>query len=229
MSYASIKDSVIINKILSIVGLYLYVTDMVRIVETARKTMASKVVLNYRATVIQAYENYERNPTHTLIEHVEEVFARWAAARSVGHEVFPLQAVNNLIHTLPPQWGDMGVVVRDEILEGNPPEHPEVIEFEQYCGTFLNRWIDTLEPELEEEDPEEDPEEDLEEEHYYESDSEQGDEPEYVPGLEAEPAPVFELEVGQESEPESCISTDDEAPPSKLRRIQDVWAREDED
>ncbi|XP_022856726.1 uncharacterized protein LOC111377830 [Olea europaea var. sylvestris] len=205
---------------------------MARTRETARKTTACRSVLNHRATVIQAYENYEIDPTHTLIEHVEEVFARWVAARGVGHKITPLQAINNLIHTLPPQWGDMGIVVRDEMLEGNPPEHPERIEFELYCETFLDRWISTLEPEPE---PEEDLEENPEEEPSYESNSD--NEPEYVPGQKPELEPEQELgfeldpelEVDQESEPESCTSLDDEAPPSKLRRIQNVWTIEDED
>lgn len=86
--------------------------------------MACRVVLNHRAAIIQAYDNYKANATHTLIEHMKKVFARWAAARGVGHEVKPFQAVNNFIHTLPPQWGDMGIVFRDEMLKDNPPEHP---------------------------------------------------------------------------------------------------------
>ncbi|CAI9753947.1 unnamed protein product [Fraxinus pennsylvanica] len=99
-----------------------------------------------------------------------------------------------------------------------------MIEFELYYETFLDRWISTIEPKLE---PEEEP--------YYESDSELGDESRYVPGPEAdaEHEPVFELdpELGddQEFEPESCISSDDEAPPSKLRRIQNDGTSEDED
>lgn len=71
------RQCVITNKISSIIGLSLYVTNMAKIRETARKTTAFRVGQNNRAAVIQAYENYKADPTHTLIEHVEEVFARW--------------------------------------------------------------------------------------------------------------------------------------------------------
>lgn len=39
----------------------------------------------------------------------------------------------------------------------------------------------------------------------------------------------FKLEVHRKSKPKSCISSNDEVPPSKLRRIQNVWTGEDED
>lgn len=78
----------------------------------------------------------------------------------------------------------MGIAVREEILEGNLPEHPDRIEFGLYCETFLDGWISTLEFEPE---PNEDPEEDSEEEPNYESDSEPENELEYVLGLGPKP------------------------------------------
>lgn len=77
--------------------------------------------------------------------------------RGVGHELHLFKLLT-ILSTLPPQGGDMDIVVRDEILEDNPPEYPKMIEFELYCETFLDRWISTLVPQPEPEgDPEEDP------------------------------------------------------------------------
>lgn len=79
------------------------------------------------------------DPTHSLVEHIHEVYERCMAVVDVGLEITHIEAVNDFIHLLSPQWGNMGIMVRDEMLEGNPPEHQNTIDFNIYCQTLLDR------------------------------------------------------------------------------------------
>ncbi|XP_022889144.1 protein TsetseEP-like [Olea europaea var. sylvestris] len=143
-----------------------------------------------------------------------------------GLEITHIEAMNNLIHSLPPQWRNMGVIVRDEMLEGNHPEHPNTIEFGIYCQTFLDRWSESLE--LQSEiviEPNNEVEPELKPEPQFESDPEEdpGWEHEDDFGLdlendhEQEPEPQVEMDL--ESGPETEDSSEDEAPPKKTRKI----------
>lgn len=65
-------------------------------------------------SIIKFYENYMTNSTLSLDKHVRDIFVRWPVIVDARLEITPIEAVNNLIHLLPPQWKDMGVKVRDE-------------------------------------------------------------------------------------------------------------------
>lgn len=164
----------------------------------ARRTArAYREALN-RRIAIHSYENYVTDPTRPLSEHLYDIYERCMTVVNAGMEIMHIEAINNLIHSLPPQWGDMGVTVRDEMLEGNP----NLFEFERYCHALIDLWDDVIheepeeEPLAEEEDPEEEPEDDLEN--------------------DPEPEPQVEMDI--ESGPEAEDSSEDEAPPKKIRR-----------
>ena len=128
-----------------------------------------------------------------LDEHIHDVYERCMTAVNAGMEITHIETINNLIHSLPPQWEDMGVTVRDVMLE----EHPNIFEFEVYCQSLLDLWKENLEPQPEiviELDEEEEPEE----------------------GNDPEPEPQVEMDI--ESGPEAKDSSGDEALPKKFRR-----------
>lgn len=66
-------------------------------------------------------------------------------------EITHIEVLNKLIHSLSHQLGDIGVVIGDEIIDDNPPKHPNTIEFDTYYQTFLDRWSESLEPQSEHE------------------------------------------------------------------------------
>ncbi|XP_022883722.1 protein TsetseEP-like [Olea europaea var. sylvestris] len=122
----------------------------------------------------------------------------------------------------------MGVIVGDEMLEGNHPEHPNTIEFGIYCQNFLDRWSESLEPQPDiviEPNNEVELELELEPEPQFESDPEEDPEWEHDDdfGLdlendhEHEPEPPIEMDL--ESGPETEDSSEDEAPPKNIRKI----------
>ncbi|KAL2500866.1 LRR receptor-like serine/threonine-protein kinase RPK2 [Forsythia ovata] len=59
-------------------------------------------------------------------------------AKNVGHKITSIETVNNLIDKLPSQWGNIGILVRDEneMLYITQSEHPDRIESEEYCYTL---------------------------------------------------------------------------------------------
>lgn len=72
--------------------------------------------------------------------------------------------MNNLTHSPSPQWKDIGVVNRDEMLEDIPSKYPNMTELDIYCQTILHKVEigDGVELALEHDL---DPEEDLDWEH----------------------------------------------------------------
>ncbi|XP_022848812.1 protein TsetseEP-like [Olea europaea var. sylvestris] len=162
---------------------------MARTYRTARKTTACKATLNQRS-IIQSYENYVTNSTRSLVEHVQDIYERCMAAVDVGLEITHIEVFHNLINSLPPQWRDVRIVVRDE-MRGDEVE-------------------DEAEPELGleyESNPEEEPE----------SEHEDNLGLELEDNLEPQPEPQVEIEI--ESGPEAKDSLEDDVPPKKIRRI----------
>lgn len=101
----------------------------------------------------------------------------------------------------------MGVTVKNEMLKGNPPEHPNTIEFGIYYQALLDRQSESLEPqpkivnELDDED---------------EVEPEPQPEPRFELDLEKDP----EWELGDDfrSRLEAEDASEDEAPLKQFRR-----------
>ena len=166
-------------------------------------TRNSPTYLQRAEMAIENYINYEVRWERTFVEHVEDFLSKWERARSFGYNEGTILSIYHLISIMRPQWRDMTYFVRDMDYDLYLEEDWDKIDFKGYCEDIIILWnhgqqAPAPEPEPKPEpepEPEEDPEEEIE------------PEPE-DPEQEVQPQNFIDLVM--DSEPESCITSDDE-------------------
>ncbi|KAL2526385.1 Uncharacterized protein Adt_11439 [Abeliophyllum distichum] len=216
---------------------------MVRVTQTARKSVGYEGAVNPNTAIIRAYQHFVPNLDSTIEQHVQRFHTAWERALEVGFQSIHVQAIARLIDTFSDEGQRVAMAIL-RALEGILDRG--TVDFKDFCRALIDSWEEfaakanvplvgkaEVGPELgdepdfefgfEEPESEDKPEEEAEPEQEIEHEPEVGQE------VEAEAQGEIGHEAELESEPESTITSDDEAPPAKVPRVHGGWISEDDD
>ncbi|KAL2461819.1 hypothetical protein Adt_45239 [Abeliophyllum distichum] len=199
--------------------------------------------VNPNTVIIQAYELFVPNLDSTIEQHVQRFHTTWERALEVGFQSTHAQAIARLIDTFSYEGQRVATAIL-RALEGILDLG--TVDFEDFCRVLIDSWEEfaaeanvplvgeaEVGPELGDE-PNfefkfENPESEDEPENEDEPEQENEPEPEVGQEVEAEARGEIGHEAELESEPESTITSNDEAPPAKVPRVHGGWISEDDD
>ncbi|KAL2491117.1 Uncharacterized protein Adt_26745 [Abeliophyllum distichum] len=216
---------------------------MVRVRQAARKSAGYGGAVNPNTAIIQAYEHFIPNLDSTIEQHVQRFHTAWERALEVGFQSTHEQDIARLIYTFSDEGQRVGTAIL-RVLEGILD--PCTVDIEDFCRTLIDSWEEfaaeanvplvgeaevgpelgdepNFEFEFEELESEDKPEDEAELEQEIEPEPEVGQE------VEAEAQGEIGHEAELESEPETTITSDDEAPSAKVPRVHGGWISEDDD